>query len=62
MPLRMVTPLIREALRCHLTRLSSTDEAERYEAQPLTESELSLAGAADWGPVENWSDWIDALR
>ena len=54
--------LLREALRRHLARLASEDDAERWEASPLSEAERSLARLADWGPAEDWSDWADAAR
>ena len=52
--------LLREALRRQLVRLAGEDDAARYESQPLTDAELSLAETADWGPAEDWSDWADA--
>ena len=51
---------LRKALRRHLVRLASEYEAERYEAEPVSEAEMSLALVADWGPTEDWSDWSDA--
>lgn len=52
--------LLREALRRHLDRLTSENDAERWEEQPLDDGERALAGVADWGPAEDWSDWADA--
>lgn len=52
--------LLREALRQHLDRLASEDDAATWEAKPLDNGELALADAADWGPAEDWSDWSDA--
>jgi predicted transcriptional regulator len=52
--------LLREALRRHLDRLASEDDVRRWVDQPLDEGELSLAGVADWGPAEDWSDWAHA--
>jgi hypothetical protein len=52
--------LLREALRRHLDRLASEDDARSWEAQPLDEGESALAEIADWGPAEDWSDWADA--
>jgi hypothetical protein len=52
--------LLREALRRHLQRLASEREARIWEEQPLDEGEQSLAEIADWGPAEDWSDWLDA--
>lgn len=54
--------LLREALRRHLVRLASEQDALRWEEQPLTDAEVALAQAADWGPAEDWSDWADAAR
>ena len=54
--------LMRDALRRQLSRLAAEHEAGVYEAEPLTEAELSLSSAADWGPAEDWSDWLDATR
>jgi predicted transcriptional regulator len=52
--------LLREALRRHLDRLTSENDAERWAEQPLDDGERALAGVADWGPAEDWSDWADA--
>jgi hypothetical protein len=52
--------LLRDALRLHLVRLASETDAERWEHLPLTDAELSLAKIADWGPAEDWSEWVDA--
>jgi Arc/MetJ-type ribon-helix-helix transcriptional regulator len=52
--------LLREALRRHLVRLASENDAERWEARPLDDGESSLGEIADWGPAEDWSDWADA--
>jgi hypothetical protein len=52
--------LLRVALRRHLQRLASEMEARIWEDHPLDEGEQSLAGIADWGPAEDWSDWFDA--
>jgi Arc/MetJ-type ribon-helix-helix transcriptional regulator len=55
--------LLREALRRHLDRLASEDDAERWAAAPLDEGERALGEIADWGPAEDWSDWaVDAAR
>ena len=54
--------LMREALRRHLARLAAEHEVALYEAHPLTDEELALAAVADWGPAEDWSDWLDATR
>lgn len=52
--------LLREALRRHLERLASETEPKIWENQPLDEGERSLGEIADWGPAEDWSDWVDA--
>jgi hypothetical protein len=52
--------LLRQALRRHLDRLRSEDDAERWVALPLDAGERALAEVADWGPAEDWSDWADA--
>ena len=54
--------LLREALHRHLVRLSGELDAERWEAMPATDAELSLTAIADWGPAEDWADWDDAAR
>ena len=50
--------LLRDALHRHLITLRSEREGDHYDRLPLTESELSLDEIADWGPAEDWSDWI----
>jgi antitoxin MazE2 len=52
--------LLREALRRHLARLASENDADAWEASPLEASETALTEIADWGPAEDWSDWADA--
>ena len=54
--------LLRDALRRHLVRLASEDDAARWEATPLDGGEQALSDIADWGPAEDWSDWADAAR
>lgn len=55
--------LLREALRRHLDRLASEDDADRWTATPLDQREQALSEIADWGPAEDWSDWaVDAAR
>lgn len=54
--------LLREALRRHLDRLASEDDADRWESEPLDDGERALAEIADWGAAEDWSDWVDAAR
>ena len=52
--------LLRVALRRHLQRLASEMEVRIWEDRPLDEGEQSLAKIADWGPAEDWSDWLHA--
>lgn len=54
--------LIRDAVHKHLTWLKAVDEIDILTDIPLTDDELALADAADWGPAEDWSDWADAER
>jgi len=54
--------VVNESLRRHLVRLASEREAEIYEAQPLTDEEMSLSLIADWGPAEDWSSWETQSR
>ena len=54
--------LLREALRRHLVRLASENDATTWPATPLDDGERSFAAIADWGPAEDWSDWADATR
>ena len=54
--------LLRDALRRHLHRLASENDAVTWTEQPLNESERSLAAIADWGVAEDWDDWADAAR
>jgi predicted transcriptional regulator len=51
--------LLRDALRRHLLRLASEDDAKTWIDHPLDEGERALAQIADWGPAEDWSDWVD---
>jgi hypothetical protein len=51
--------LLREALDSHLARLAAAADAEAYEAQPFTTDEVALDAVDDWGPAEDWSDWIE---
>ncbi len=56
------TTLLRGALSAYLARLAGEHDATAYERQPLTDEELALATAEDWGPAEDWSDlaaWLD---
>jgi predicted transcriptional regulator len=54
--------LLRDALRRHLLRLASETEARTWADAPLDHGEQSLSDIADWGPAEDWSDWVDAPR
>lgn len=54
--------LLRDAVRRHLNRLFSEQDAGRWEDLPLTDGESTLATIADWGPAEDWQDWSDATR
>jgi predicted transcriptional regulator len=52
--------LLREALHRYLVRLRSEDDVEAWLKMPLTGDEESLAEISDWGPAEDWTDWLDA--
>ncbi len=52
--------LLREALRRHLLRLASEQDAEAWQRSPLTADEQALAAVECWGPAEDWADWADA--
>jgi len=54
--------LLREALRQHLLRLASENDAATWAEHPLQPGEQTLAAIADWGPAEDWADWADAAR
>jgi len=54
--------LLREAVRQHLLRLASEDDAATWVAHPLDAGEQSLAAIGDWGPAEDWTDWVDEAR
>lgn len=47
---------LREALRRHLLRLASEQDAGTWQSQPLTSWEGSLGEIGDWGPAEDWAD------
>jgi len=51
--------LLREALRRYLVRLKAEDEVEAWLRKPLTAEETSLSEISDWGPAEDWTDWLD---
>lgn len=50
--------LLREALRRHLDRLASEEDGDRWARAPLDEGERALEEIGDWGPAEDWSDWV----
>lgn len=50
--------LLRDALHRYLVRLRAEEEVEAWVQKPLTSGETSLAEIADWGPAEDWTDWI----
>jgi Ribbon-helix-helix protein, copG family len=52
--------LLRDALHRHLVTLRSQREGDLYDHVPATDLELSLAEIADWGPAEDWADWVDS--
>ena len=52
--------LLRDALRRHLLRLASENDAKTWVDHPLDPGEQSLSAIADWGPAEDWSGWADA--
>lgn len=54
--------LLRDALRRQLLRLAGENDAQTWVEAPLDDAELSLAAIADWGPAEEWEDWVDAAR
>ncbi|MFQ5966706.1 MAG: ribbon-helix-helix protein, CopG family [Acidimicrobiia bacterium] len=54
--------LLREALHRYLVRLRAEVDIEAWTATPLTSDEQAIAEIADWGPAENWSDWVDETR
>lgn len=54
--------LLRDALHRYLVRLRAEDEVEAWLRKPTTPEETSLAGIADWGPADDWTDWFDEAR
>ena len=54
--------LLREALHRHLVQLRAENDVEAWTNLPLTENETAFAEIADWGPAEEWEDWVDATR
>jgi len=49
--------LLRDAVHRHLAALSSENDIEAWQRQPLSAAEGSLSSIADWGPDEDWSEW-----
>jgi predicted transcriptional regulator len=54
--------ILRDALHRHLVVLKGDADAAAWQQHPATDAERSLEAIADWGPAEDWSDWIDAAR
>lgn len=54
--------LLRDALRRHLLRLASEQDAAAWQRHPLTMEEQSLGAIAEWGPAEDWADWADGAQ
>lgn len=52
--------LLRQALHRYLVRLQTEGDVEAWLRRPLTGDETSLAEISDWGPAEDWADWLDA--
>jgi predicted transcriptional regulator len=52
--------LLRDALHRYLVRLQAEKDVQAWLKKPLTTEETSLAEISDWGPAEDWTDWIDA--
>ena len=52
--------LLREAIHHHLVQLRSEHDIDAWARVPLTQDEQALGEVADWGPAEDWSDWVDA--
>jgi antitoxin MazE2 len=48
---------LRDALRRHLVRLRSEEDATGWERLPPSDAERSLEQIADWGPAEDWTEW-----
>ncbi len=52
--------LLRDALHRYLVRLRAENDVEAWLKRPPSTDEQSLAEISDWGPAEDWSDWLDA--
>lgn len=50
---------LRQALRRHLADLAAEKEVRAYADQPPTGDENALAAVANWGPSEEWADWVN---
>lgn len=42
-----------------MSSMSSADDAQQRASTPPHPHDQSLAEVADWGPMEDWSDWIE---
>ena len=51
---------LRETLHRHVVRLRSELDVQSWLDAPPTVDERSFADVADWGPAEDWSEWVDA--
>ncbi len=51
--------LLRDALASHLARLAAEADVHGYETQPFTAEEAALDAVDDWGPAEDWKDWVE---
>ena len=51
-----------EALHIVVGLYNGEHDAEAWVAVPSTDDEGALDEIADWGPAEDWSDWVDAAR
>lgn len=51
--------LLRDALHRYLVRLRAEDDVEAWLRRPPTTEETGLADIADWGPADDWTDWVD---
>jgi hypothetical protein len=52
--------LLREALHRHIVRLRAEEDVDAWSRNPLAADENAFGDIADWGPAEEWSDWVDA--
>lgn len=52
--------LLRDALHRYLVRLRAEEDVEAWLKRPPTAAEESLSEISDWGPAEDWTDWLDA--